>query len=367
MLRRNDGRLGFPVGLALGLLGCVAAAAPPVAPPALSWKDALYNPKPAEGDVLLPMPCGGAMAFRRLVTEGDGALGDTAVEVGSDAADQGYAEHRYLAHLAGPFAGDDQGQRYLLVGKYEVTTLQYDAVMAEAQGKACPQPDAGGRLPKTRIGWHDAVNFAHHYSLWLRNYAESIPDCADATEVCLPRVDGEPGFARLPTEVEWEYAARGGDRVTPAEFRELHYPMPDGLERHSWFNTTAEGQVRPIGVLGANPAGLHDVLGNVEEMTLEPFRLHRLDRPHGQAGGYVVRGGSIHSAAQDLRSSLRREVPYYDERGVVGTADTGLRLLLSAPVLTSNRRIADVQAAWERLGSDTSKPQDPAPSSKTAG
>jgi hypothetical protein len=371
VIARALARLLLMVGACAGTAG--ATADDGASADGIVWDPKLYNPRPADGDLLVPLPCGGAMAFRPVGTEGDGSghgpLRDKLVELGSDAEDTGYAEYRRLAPVAGSFAapalgvqGGD-GERHLLIGKYEVGAHQYAVVTAQARGDPCPEPTPRGRMPQGNAGWHDAVAFAHDWSLWLRGQADGLSDCADARQPCLPRVDGEPAFVRLATEAEWEYVARGADAVSPAEFRESRFPMPDGMARYVWFNESAEGRVRPMGVLAPNPAGVHDILGNLEEIVLEPFRLRRLERAHGRSGGYVGRGGSVHSVAAEIRASLRREVPPYDKRGAVGTADTGFRVLLSTPVLTSAGRLADVRDAWARLGTDVADGDEAQPPS----
>jgi hypothetical protein len=126
--------------------------------------------------------------------------------------------------------------------------------------------------------------------------------------------------------------------------------MPEGLERHVWFNANADGEVKPIGLRQPNPLGLFDMLGNAEEMVLEPFRLRLPGREHGLAGGFVVRGGSIRSDEPEIRASLRREVPFYNADGPVRTPDTGFRVLASLPVFTSTEQVSRIRAAWKGLG-----------------
>ena len=122
----------------------------------------------------------------------------------------------------------------------------------------------------------------------------------------LPKEDLISGFVRLPTEVEWEFAARGGIKVNAAEFAEPRYPMPDGkINQYEWFGGTqsSNSKINRIGVLLPNPLGLHDMLGNVSEMTLDAFRLNKFDRQYGSAGSYVIRGSDYMQPESDLRAA----------------------------------------------------------------
>ena len=333
-LRARPGR-HLAAAAAVAVLALAAAPAPARDVP---WPADLYNPKPAADDVVLPMPCGGAMAFRRVMIPTDGLLGDRLVFVGATDDAHGYAESLRPTHIAGSFTGSGGGRSFLL-GKYEVSRLQVQALSG-----SCPTPAADLTLPQTDVGWIDAVNFADRYSLWLRQNALDK----------LPKEDGEAAFVRLPTEDEWEFAARGGIGVSDSVFRERVFPMPDGMAAYAWFAgpASANNKVQRIGLLKPNPLGLHDMLGNVDEIVLDPFRLNKLDRLHGQAGGFVVRGGNFTTAEEDIRSAYRHEIPYYRGNEPRRARTTGFRVAVVAPVITSRTRLQAIEDAWSRLGSE---------------
>ena len=304
-----------------------------------AWDEKFFNPKPLPDDVILPLPCDGAMAFRKVTIPLARPLDDYSITLGQDSDEWGYLEQTRPEHIAGSFAEGKNGKsRYYLMAKYELTQLQYQALTAAT----CPVPDNGLRLPQVNIGWVDAMDLANRYNLWLR---KEHPDA-------LPTEDGAKGFLRLPTETEWEFAARGGLAVSPAEFRDQTFPMPEGLTSYGWFAgaQSANGKLQLAGLLKPNPLGLHDMLGNAAEMMFEPFRLNKLDRQHGVAGGYVVRGGSFLSPQADLRSSLRAEQPYYTNAGQNENKTIGMRLVVVAPTLTSRDRIKQIEQEWKTLG-----------------
>ena len=82
--------------------------------------------------------------------------------------------------------------------------------------------------------------------------------------------------------------------------------MPDGkINQYEWFGGTqsSNSKINRIGVLLPNPLGLHDMLGNVSEMTLDAFRLNKFDRQYGSAGSYVIRGSDYMQPESDLRAA----------------------------------------------------------------
>ena len=272
------------------------------------WPQHSWNPQPDTEDVALVLPCGGKMAFRAVVTHrvapnaSEILLADKEITLGKNDADYGFMEYRRQDHIAGPFAKPN-GDRYFLLAKYEVTQDQYDAVMQGASGGQCPAaPAAFAGYPKIAIGWYDAVEFTRRWNQWLYANAERE----------LPRNGEAVGFVRLPSENEWEFAARGGLAVSDtARTNEADVQFPD-LDNYAWFSGGAyEKKPRRIGLKEPSPLGFYDMLGNAAEVVLDGFQMNKVGRKHGQLGGFLARGGSIADRADRIRFSRRDEFPLF--------------------------------------------------------
>jgi hypothetical protein len=309
--------------LATLLLGMAPAA---LAQAPAAWPEAAYNPRPEQtGDLVLPIPCGGSIVFRAVaVPVGQGVLDDRPVTLGEADPQTDYAEGLRNSFLAAPFA-QPPGARVFWIGKYEITADQWAAVM----NPQCPTQSEAGRVPASRVSWTDAIAFTARLSEFLLKNAKDK----------LPKQDDAIAFVRLPTETEWEFAARGGVAVNETEFAAPLPPMAGELAKYAWFQgpQSAGGRLRPVGRLEPNPLKLYDVLGNVAEWTLEPYRLNRVGRPHGQAGGAVARGGHYQTDEGQVNSALRVELPLHGTSGEPLRLPTmGLRVALGSVVTTSD-------------------------------
>jgi hypothetical protein len=314
------------------------------------WPEKFYNPKPQTKDLTLPLPCGGAMTFRPVAVVSKNFMADEEIRLGNSAASYAYAEGTRKVFISGGFSdSENSAKRLFYLGKYEVTVDQYDAL----RGKCPKKPTLKGRIPKTGMNWLDGVSFSHDYTEWLLKNSPAA----------LPSEDGVKGFLRLPTETEWEYAARGGLVVTVTEFQESLFPHPQGLNAYAWFSgsQSSKGKPRPAGVKQPNPLGFFDMLGNAEELVLEPYRLNRINRFHGQTGGYVVKGGGYLTAKGELRTAYRQEYPHFNEKGGQTIKTVGMRLAISNIVLTSFERLNSLKQQWGALAkSEPSETEDKA-------
>ena len=182
-------------------------------------------------------------------------------------------------------------RRPFAVGQYEITFDQYDEFV-RATGRQQPDDEGfgRGRRPVIRVSWNEAVE----YAAWLskqtgRRY-------------------------RLPTEAEWEYAARGGTETAYWWGNE----MKPGLANCIGCGTRPEDrQTAPVGSFKPNPFGLFDTAGNVREWVQDCWHDNYQGAPsdgsawekdqNGNCNGRVHRGGAFRSVnKENIRSSSRQ-------------------------------------------------------------
>jgi formylglycine-generating enzyme required for sulfatase activity len=189
-----------------------------------------------------------------------------------------------------------------MMSKYEVTQGQWKAVMGNNPSRF---KECGDNCPVENVSWNDAQAYV----------------------VKLNAKTG--GKYRLPSEAEWEYAARAGSTG-----RWSFGGDEKELGQHAWYDANSKSTVHPVGLKGANKFGLHDMYGNVWEWVEDCFHDNYNGAPEdGSAwikgcengAARVLRGGGGLYLARGTRSAFRNHlqpVRLFD--------DTGFRLAFRA-------------------------------------
>jgi formylglycine-generating enzyme required for sulfatase activity len=174
------------------------------------------------------------------------------------------------------------------IAKYEVTQAQWKLIMGtsvrqqlDKVNTSWPLRGEGNNYPMYSVSWHEAQEF-------------------------ISRLNAATGKQyRLPTEAEWEYAARGGNQS-----RGYKYSGSNFIEQVAWFDGNSGSNTHPVGTKRPNELGIYDMSGNVYEWCYDGYGTYPASAQRDPMGASsssdrVGRGGGAGSSAADCRVADR--------------------------------------------------------------
>ena len=215
------------------------------------------------------------------------------------------------------------------IAKYEVTFDEYDRFCNDTL-KRKPKDNWGrGDQAVLYTNWTDVVDYCN----WLSEKAGLTPCYSGKGKLTI--CDFSVNGYRLPTEAEWEWAARGGQKS-----QGFLYAGSNDPDEVAWFADNSSDQMHPVGQKLPNELGLYDMSGNIYEWcwdwySKDYYAISPVDDPQGPPPpaasqpwelNRVRRGGCWHVIADDIRSTTRSfDYMKFNELG-----DNGFRLARNA-------------------------------------